>query len=105
MALNDVLKMYMETKGIGNKELSEASGVPLRTVNNILSGLTANPTLETVRAMAHALNCTLDDVAYEMNAKEKIQTIAAHHDDVDWTEEELQEIEDFKKYVLSKRNK
>lgn len=104
MALNDVLKMYMDKMGIGNKELSKLSGVPLRTVNNILSGLTANPTLETVKAIAHALNCTLDDVAEEMNHK-KIHTIAAHHDGEDWTEEELAEIEDFKKYILSKRQK
>ena len=34
-----------------------------------------------------------------------VNTIAAHHDDVDWTDEELEEIENFKKYVLSKRCK
>lgn len=32
-------------------------------------------------------------------------TIAAHHDAEDWTEEELAEIEEFKKFVKSKRNK
>lgn len=105
MALNDVLKMYMDRLGIGNKELSKLSGVPLRTVNNILSGLTANPTLETVKAMAHALNCTLDDVAEDMQPKKEIETLAAHHDGEDWTEEELAEIEAFKQFVLSKRNK
>lgn len=30
-------------------------------------------------------------------------TIAAHHDEEEWTDEELAEIEDFKKYVRSKR--
>lgn len=34
-----------------------------------------------------------------------INTIAAHHDEEDWTEEELAEIEEFKRYVKSKRNK
>lgn len=35
----------------------------------------------------------------------QVSTIAAHKDkiDVDWTEEELEDIENFKKYVLSKR--
>lgn len=39
--------------------------------------------------------------------KEDIITIAAHktNDDIDWTEEELEEIENFKKYVFSKREK
>ena len=32
-----------------------------------------------------------------------IDTIAAHHDNENWTEEELREIEEFKKFVLSKR--
>lgn len=105
MALSDVLKMYMDRLGIGNKELSKISGVPLRTVNNILSGLTANPTLETVKAMAHALNCTLDDVAEDMQLKKEINTLAAHHDNEDWTDEELAEIEAFKEFVRSKRNK
>ena len=35
----------------------------------------------------------------------EVYTIAAHHDDYDFTEEELDEIEEFKKYVLSKRKK
>lgn len=33
-----------------------------------------------------------------------IHTIAAHHDNEDWTDEELNEIDEFKKFVLSKRN-
>ena len=35
----------------------------------------------------------------------QINTIAAHHDEAEWTEEELEEIEEFKRYVLSKRKK
>lgn len=74
-------------------------------MNNILSGLTANPTLETVKSIAHALNCTLDDVAEEMKPTGDINTLAAHHDDEDWTADELAEIEAFKDFVRSKRNK
>ncbi len=32
-------------------------------------------------------------------------SFSAHHDGEEWTEEELEDIENFKKYVLSKRNK
>ncbi len=38
-------------------------------------------------------------------AAQEVHTIAAHHDGADWTEEELDEIEQFKKYILSKRKK
>lgn len=42
-------------------------------------------------------------MGWEENNDERIDTIAAHHDGEDWTEEELKEIDDFKKFVLSKR--
>ena len=45
------------------------------------------------------------DAITNENLYDEINTIAAHHDDIDWTEDELEEIENFKKYVLSKRNK
>ncbi len=63
MALSKRVKFLMDEKNTGNKELSDKSGVPLRTINNIISGVTENPTLETMRAVAKALNCTLDDFA------------------------------------------
>lgn len=55
------LKMIMKDRGIGNKTLSEKSGVPLGTLNKIIYGDTANPTLDNMRAIADALGCTLDD--------------------------------------------
>lgn len=61
MTLSKRVKFLMDDRNIGNKELAEKSGVPLRTINNIVSGVTENPTLETIRAIAKALNCTLDD--------------------------------------------
>jgi transcriptional regulator with XRE-family HTH domain len=67
MTLSNSIKKYMKATGIGNKELSEKSGVPLKTVSNIVTGATDNPTLETIRALAHALGCTLDDIAEDMS--------------------------------------
>jgi DNA-binding Xre family transcriptional regulator len=55
------LKEIMNDRGIGNKELAEQSGVPLGTLNKILYGDTPNPGLETMRALAAVLDCTLDD--------------------------------------------
>jgi|SRR5665648_244603 len=63
MALNKIIKNLMEQNKIGNKELAEKSGIPLRTINNIISGVTENPTLETMRAISKVLGCTLDDFA------------------------------------------
>lgn len=65
MALKDKIRKKMDELHIKNKELSALSGVPLRTVNNILSGVTGNPTIENVIAIAHALDCTVDDFVDE----------------------------------------
>ncbi len=103
MALNiNKIKNVMNEKGLGNKDLSAKSGVPLRTINNILGGITSNPTIDNMIAIAHALDCIVDDFIYDPAAPE-IHTIAAHHDGEEWTDEELSEIEEFKKFVLSKR--
>ena len=65
MALGKAFRERMKLMGIGNKELSELSGVPLRTVGNILNDVTDNPGIRTVQLMAHALGCTVDDIIEE----------------------------------------
>ena len=46
--------------GIGNAELAAMSGVPKATIDKITSGATTNPSLETMKSIAHALNVSLD---------------------------------------------
>mgnify|MGYP001011779390 CR=1 FL=1 len=113
------IKKIMDVKGIGNKELSEKSNIPLGTLNKIIygdtliiiqflvvfCGDTKNPSLDKMRAIANALNCTLDDFIESSSSSTDFYLLAAHHDEPVWTDEELAEIEEFKKYVLSKRKK
>lgn len=70
-------------------------GIDKANITNVLK-ITAELNLDTEKLALGILQCK--DVP-------DIDTIAAHHDEVDWTSEELEEIENFKKYVLSKRNK
>lgn len=49
------LKQIKIELGYSNAKLSEASGVPLGTVNKILSGETKNPRYETIKAIENAL--------------------------------------------------
>ena len=84
--------------GITTEELSAKSGVPIGTLNKILAGQTTDPKFETLKALCKALGIKLSDLEdYEPN------TLAAHHDEEDWTAEELAEIEKFKDYIKSKR--
>lgn len=55
------LRSIMKIRGMGNKELSEKSGIPLGTLNKIIYGDTKSPTLDNMLSIASALNCTLDD--------------------------------------------
>ncbi|OIS89554.1 transcriptional regulator [Bacillus licheniformis] len=63
-----------------------------------------DPSLESARYLALFFNVSLDYLIGHEVKQEPI-TIAAHHDDEDWTEEELKDIEKFKAYVRSIRNK
>ena len=61
MSLANKITKFRKEKGLGIDELAELSGVPKGTLAKISAGLTLNPTLETVRAIAYALGRTLDD--------------------------------------------
>lgn len=56
------IKIIMKKKGVTQDELSARSGVPKSTLSKITAGINTNPTLDTVRAIVHALGCTLDDL-------------------------------------------
>ena len=73
MSLGSRINDIRKERGMSIDELCALSGVPKGTVSKITAGITTSPTLDTVKAIAKALNCRLDDfddVATE--EKEKI---------------------------------
>ncbi len=62
--------------GLTNPQLSELSGIPIGTLSKITAGIIDNPKLETVRALAKALNCTIDDFADENPREQEEFTIS-----------------------------
>lgn len=67
----EIINQLKKKKGFTTDDLSRISGVPLGTLNKILSGITTDPKLETVKAIAKALNCTLDDFDDEAPSESK----------------------------------
>lgn len=57
----EIINKLKKEQGLTNEELSIKSGVPLGTLSKITSGITKDPKLETLKALAKVLNCTLDD--------------------------------------------
>lgn len=60
MGLEKIAELKKEM-GLTNEELSRLSGIPKGTLDKILSGVTKDPKLETLKAIARVLGCTLDD--------------------------------------------
>lgn len=67
----EIINELKKNKGLTSEELSKKSGVPLGTLNKILSGVTKDPKLETLRALAKTLDCNLDDFDNNKNNLEK----------------------------------
>ena len=76
--LKDAINRIKKEKGMTNDVISELSGIPKSTIAKITSGVTPNPKLETLKAIAKVLGCTLD----ELNeiASEKKPTSASKSD-------------------------
>ena len=59
--LSSLIEYKKELK-ITTEELSRRSGVPVGTLNKILTGETSNPTIKTLEAIANALNLSVNDL-------------------------------------------
>lgn len=89
---------YKRKLGLTTEELSNLSGVPVGTLNKILSGATKDPKLETLKSIARVLGLTLNDFDDEAP-----QTIAAHFIGTEYTEDELEEIRQFAAFVKNRK--
>jgi transcriptional regulator with XRE-family HTH domain len=107
MNIFDRIKLLREERGMTQEQLAEKVGYKSRsTINKIEAGL-RDINQSQIADFASALDVTPSYLmGWEDNAhNDNIQTIATHHDGEDWTAEELEEIEAFKQFVKSKRNK
>ena len=90
----ELLKSLKKMQKLTNEELSQKSGVPLGTLNKILSGATKSPKHITVQAIADALKrnsygtkssnteILQEDLAYDLNRKYTLEDYYALPDDV-----------------------
>lgn len=100
MTVGDRIKKIREEKKITQEELAKYISSTKQTIYKYENGIITNIPSDKIEKIAEFLEVT---PSYLMGWDNEIHTIAAHHDGEDWTEEELEDIENFKKYVLSKR--
>ena len=80
-------------------ELAEKLQIAQNTLSQYENGK-RDPDIDTLKKIADYFDVTTD---YLLERDNNLETIAAHHDDDEWTEEELEDIEKFKEYIRSKR--
>ena len=62
MELREKLFRLKEARGLTTEALSGRSGVPKGTINKLLTGETRNPTSQTLKKLAEALDCPLEEL-------------------------------------------
>ena len=87
------------------KAFAESIGMPYTTLRSMLQRGIGNASVNNVFKVCKGLGISTEELEKMSFEDEDIDTIAAHHDGEDWSEEELDEIEEFKKYIRSKREK
>lgn len=102
MGLTDKLDLLMKEKNINKAELARESGVPYTTIDGFYKKGSENAKLSTLKKLCAYFNCSLDFLADD-NVSDDSQTIAAHFDGDEYTEEELDEIRKFAEFVKAKR--
>jgi len=96
------LKELRESKGITQQELANIMNLSQQTIGHYEVGR-AKPDADTLARLANYFETTVDYLLGRTNIKDPIETIAAHHEGDEWTEEELAEIERFKEFIRMKR--
>lgn len=99
MTTFDRVKELCSKHGITIVQLEEIVGFGK---NSMYSWKKNNPSSDRLEKVADYFNVSVDYLLGRTEDKD-IQTIAAHHDGEEWTEEELDEIERFKEFVRMKR--
>lgn len=98
----EILAEMIDRQG-SRRAFAEKIGIPPTTLQSMLTRDLGRASVSNVIQVCKALGITVEELEAMASGENDIQTIAAHHDGEDWTEEELEEIERFKEFVRMKR--
>lgn len=118
MEREEILRILIDNTGLSMRAFSEKAGIPNTTLYSMLERGIGKASVDNVIKVCKALGITIEqlqDMAKNNNLipivgkKDKslnqIETLAAHFEGDEFTEEDLDDIENFIKYVKSKRKK
>lgn len=96
---NENLKTARERKGLSQKDIAEIIGVAKSTYSLYESG-NREPNVQTIKKIADILNVSADEL---LGIDDEPQTIAAHFDGDEYTEEELDKIKEYASFIKASR--
>ncbi len=101
MNVSDRIRAQMDSHGLSYGELALRTGLTKSAVHRYATGQTDKVPTEALEKLARALGVTPSYLTgWEEDAP---HTLAAHFEGESFSEEELREIEDFVRFVKSKR--
>jgi transcriptional regulator with XRE-family HTH domain len=104
--LTEKLDKLMKERGITKADLARESGIPYTTITSLYDKGYDNVKLSTLKKLANYFGCSLDYIADDdvVESKKTPTTIAAHlPDDVELTEEESKQINDFIQFIITRK--
>lgn len=104
MSLGKRLREARTRKGLTQEDAAKHLGITFQALSNYERDI-RDPDTDLLKNIADLYGVTTDYLLGRTNIRTPIETIAAHHEGEDWTEEELEEIERFKEFVKMKRQK
>lgn len=104
MGLQEKIKELRSNKGISQKKLADAIGVAQSSINYWEKGQ-RTPSVAAAQKLADYFNITLDELYDIDNIPESVNTLVAHFDGDEYTEEELRQIKFFAQYLKTLRQK
>lgn len=118
MEREQILKALIDNTGLSMRAFSEKAGIPNTTLYSMLERGIGKASVDNVIKLCKALEITVEqlqemaknDSLVPSNAKEEkkpnqLETLAAHFEGEEFTEDDKEDIENFIKYVISKKKK
>lgn len=101
----EILTELIDKRG-SRRSFAESIALPPTTLQSMLTRGIGKASIDNVIKVCKALGISVEDLeAMAVGDIYQPETIAAHHDGDEWSDEELEEIERFKEFVRMKRQK
>src|SRR5690554_2727361 len=99
--IGERLKLLLEKNDMTQGDLAKKLSVVHATISHYCADKRI-PDAKTLKRLADFFDVSVDWLLGRTIVRRQIETVAAHHDGEDWSEEELEDIERFKEFVRAK---